>query len=660
MTTTPATQTPKVDSWGWSLHPVATQVGSDPVVHDSPLAATSTPSPTVLTISAESMLTAPQDRTPSARYVHRDTWQLALVGPTRNGESDFAPLDVALDADGRTYLADGRRNIVRVLGADGTLEAVWHCPGPMFQPDWVLVPSAIAVDPNGGDVAVLWRIYSRFDWKGSTGLVDIRRRDGSSRSTWMTSSTTDIAFHGPSGDLFMAVPGTIRRVHFSDGKPIGETYTQVRLPSAGNFDVMADGRVVYLSPWNGNVVVLQQDRSSAISFDLGGIAARAVAVDDRDRIYVLVQPPDPERADAPLVLSFDASGRLLRTLTVGELASFPVPPQRWPWTIALGPAGMVLTTGDSDFRIQRYDPAFAATWSLRGGAVQPEFVYTPTRNRTLADIAIAIGAGDAVLVLDNPGRRVLSLTREGLEQSSYDLPGEGVDIAADGADTFVSFPDGQVWRGAPGGGALSPWLGDCDCALGGRLAVVADALFVSQPGDRRLSSFDIATGSLRQLLAPAGMPALWPTDLAASSDGQLVTADVAAGRMQLWNSRLDPGHSWLAGGNRGPRRIAASRLADGRVVIGVLTEDGQVEIRDAGGALIATWRTDDESAVALTPVDIAIDSRGTVYIADAKQQAVSDYVPADATSPTPTPEPRPTAAPQVPAPTAIATADPIG
>ncbi len=223
---------------------------------------------------------------------------------------------------------------------------------------------------------------------------------------------------------------------------------------------------------------------------------------------------------------------------------------------------------------------------------------------------------------------------------------------------LAAVPGGGVWLSRPDGldrwteaGGLESLDLPCDCPDGGRIAASELPgllnLFRSRPREGQVQVIDAAlkaTAGTVRLPEPA---ALWPTDLAATPRGELLTADAATGEVQRWTAGGLLRGSWLeTGPGAGPKRIAAADLEEGPDRAAILTADQRLVLRE-----LPEGRWLGEMPVPLPAADgyaedLALAPDGRIAVSDSGGGQVHLLAPLPGGLPTPggAPSPTPTAA----------------
>jgi Mg-chelatase subunit ChlD len=256
-------------------------------------------------------------------------------------------------------------------------------------------------------------------------------------------------------------------------------------------------------------------------------------------------------------------------------------------------------------------------------------------------LALAAAPDGTLEVLDADEARIVSFDPAGQPTVVGAAPLDAVDLAVDELGRrFVSTAGGRLSRLAPQDLVTPTWEVDCACDLGGRLAAAADTLYVSQPRMLAVGLVDAGRGTPGRSRQLADAVGLWPADVATGPDGRLYTADLVTAQVQAWRGEA-PDSSWPAGLLAGPRRLTGGHLADGTPVIASLMADNDVELHALEGNLAGRFEPRLADGRAFTPVDIAMDAEGLVWLADAKTRAVHLFAPGGGIPATPESSPTP-------------------
>lgn len=652
--------------------PQSTPTGSQP--------GTPVPGSTAVSATAETPAGIPDAPAPALKlvqlgpldYRHVTTWYSA-----RALSGDMQPLDVAVGSGGRLYVADGGSNRILGYGNESAANSAWTAYTQF--PGTYEVPMAIEVAEGSGDVYAAWRIDGVVRRQGGeypviSTFLDIHAPDGSARRG---DTGNDIIGYGPddidlddtTGDPLVSAGGQIVRVNASVRE-----FERYHIPGAGadpgRFAVLGGRNLAILRQAAGAILVLIPGSPWPRTISLGASVPLDVTTDEADNLHVLVRPSGAADPAAPLVLSYDPSGRLIRSLSAAELGASHPPATRWPWALDVGPGGLAFTTAGERFEIHRRDVAGANLPVIFGGPVRSSYVPPIAWDPTADSVALAPTADGGLLVVDNQWQRLIELDHSGKMSSGRRLPGGVADLAVnEDGEVFVSTRSNRLLRFPPGVDGPATWDVECDCRHGGRLALSGDFVYASHPAGRRISIHDARTGELRLGRYRADAAGWWPSDLLWLVDGRLLTADLAGRQVQAWRSGGAPISAWPFGLLLGPRRLADGQLADGRAVVAAVMADRAIEMHDAqSGTLLARWEPRLQDGRPVYADDIALGPGGRVFLAEAgifpdgwsihvfepvaEALPTATVLPGTPTGPAPTPSP---AFSPTPAPTTTAT-----
>lgn len=570
-------------------------------------------------------------------YGHVGTWRLPQ-GPSE-------PLDLALGPGGDLYVADGLRRVVMAFHANGERWASW--PSPAIAEG--MVPIAVSFDPTRNLLYTLWQ---RFDQAPDGGApqpgplyLDRRAPDGSTDNAVLSlqflTGGTDMAMDPTTQELVVLSGDQVTRLRMPGATRAGGFAVDATRGLPTRIALLADGRIALAGPSMAAVALYDPGGAPAGELALPEGSPAALALDPGGALQVLVQANTRRGPDTPLLVTFAASGARTASRTAGAMGVPPLPAGDWPWALAASSDGLALSTGTARFIVARFEPGWAPAWSLSGRWVRSRFILQSLSRGSDPTLALALRPDDALEVLDPDEGRVLAFDTSGRAEVVGAAPADAVDLVVDDAGRrFVSTAGGQLWQLAPQDQITPTWQVPCACALGGRLAAAAGAVYVTQPRTLTLGTFDALLGmSGRSLQLPEAV-GLWPADVATGADGRLYTADLVTAQVHAW--AMDQGPvAWPAGLLAGPRRLAGGHLADGTPVIASLQADNQVELHGLDGNLAARFAPRLSNNELFTPVDIAMDAEGLVWLADTRSRAVHLFAPSAGVPTTPETPPTP-------------------
>ena len=583
-----------------------------------------------------------------AHYVLHDHWPLP--------EAPAEPIDLALDADGTLFVADGRSNQVLVYDSDNSLMDAWSDPPTGALPGYVHVPRAVAADSSRGLVYVLWARFREsppvFE---PTGLfLDTRKPDGSNprplQAITFMDRALDMAVDPSTGDIFYIGDGRVTRLRMPGRVPIPGFNAPA---GAVRIAVSRGGLLALANPAGRRVDLFTLDGAPAGRRGLGEVTPLALAGDDRGNIQVLVRSDRPTDPASPLVVTIDPSGAQVDARSAAEIGA-PVPPEgTWPFALALSRDRAALASASSRFQVHRFDVDGPSSAPLIGAPALPAFEPRGEDAAAIgAGLSLDVSASGAVAVLDVKAAQLLEFDGSGDSRLIRGVPDGSVDFALDGAGgAVVTTGDGRLMRLPPGSpDAPATWDVPCDCGLGGRVAVEPGIVHVTRPREQTVESFDAVDGSPHHWVTIPDAVGLWPSDVAVGLDGRRDQHVVHQRPRHGARPRVDGRRrSGLHAADRSVVRPAASggrELLDGTDVLVAVMGDGYIEMYAvANGNLMARWLPREHDGLVLSPSDIALGRSGEVYLADARERGVFVYGRGSGVPGTPVPSPGPTATP---------------
>ena len=285
----------------------------------------------------------------------RQAWGTAGTAPNQLQE----PKGVAIDAQGRIYVADSGNNRIEVLDANGAPVATWGSQGTgpgQFQEPW-----GVAVAPDG-------TVYVADTWNHRIEKFDSQ---GKFLAQWGAYGTTDGRAQSPDnilwgprgvavdsqGNVWVTDTGNKRVIKYD---PNGKVLGQYGGIGAGDGQFMepvgiaidGQGNIYVADTWNHRVQVFDSNFTFLRQWPVEGWDSQSVvnkpyiAVDGSGNVYVT----DPE---AYRVIKYSPDGKVLAVWGKHgtDLGSFDL-----PTGIAVDTVGRVLVGDSANSRVMAFDP----------------------------------------------------------------------------------------------------------------------------------------------------------------------------------------------------------------------------------------------------------------------------------------------------------------
>ena len=558
----------------------------------------------------------------SSNYVLDAVWNLPLV-PAQ-------PMDIALAADGRLFVADAAHNAVLSYDADGGLIGRWT----LERDDEFYVPACLAFSNIDDKLYSLWiRFEEGPDGPEFKGVyLDTRRPWGEQvrplQSIGFLDWPADMAL-GASGELWVSSGTSLKSIIPSSGWMGKNLDVGDAKGIAGQIAVLDNERLAIVRPSDAAVDIMTIEGIPVGRIEIQEASPLALTGDGTGDLFVLVRADNPDDPGAPVLLRYGSDGERKDSFSAGRLGAPSQADIDWPWAVAAAPSALALTSGHARYHTLSYDENGQSRIQLVGREISESYTPRPAQSRSRPPLRLATDSQGRLIALDGQEDRLLRFDTLGRSQMYSGTPSETLDIAIGIQDeVYASTSFGKIQRFPGKTDDSIRWEKDCDCDLGGSLAASPAALYVSRPRQQGAGTYNLADGlGLRSYIFPEGV-GLWPSDVAVSHEGRLYTADMVAGQVQGWSSPDKPDVVWQAGILAGPRHIAAGRDADGNSLIGAIMADGHVELHQARhGRLVARWLAKDPEDKAFDMSDIALGDDGAVYIADAGKRKIYVYRP---------------------------------
>lgn len=584
---------------------------------------------------------------------------------------------VALAPSGRMFIADARLRRVHVIDADGTEQ-----PPLVFDDTDRYHPASIYRDPASDLLTIIWQ--EGFDSPASRYL-DVRDLAGVSVRPMVGFTLEEhtiqaIARHGPTSDLYVALPRLLLKYRDNEGD-LGETIPldiEVGYPFVGPYITglsISGDRIAVLS--EGFVSIHDLDGSRIVKVDTERRVA-AIASNPSENGFVMMLSSEGRELvpDESLLLGIDVDGERvpIRDLTSGEVGINVPADIRWPKSVALAGSHVAAigAVPGNNWAVRRSGPNPITVFGIDPDVYELPVVGEPTPP-PLGAVAIASSSSGVVVAGCTVGQdeeihttgdcqlypaaayRIEATEGTGRITNGRLLDRGLLDVALNDEDeAFVSHADfvdardresavfkaGHITRLAEGIGDDS-WDEACDCPYGGRLAAESNRLLVTRPRTREIVSFDASSGALLGgAIRTDEEYGAWPSDIADLDIGGLLTSHAGERRIKRlgadgavlteWATLADVRRApWrIAHGAWNGREIVASVAAGGRI-LGYAAEDG---------TLLFDWAPRRADETALDPVDLAIDKNQQLLIVDGSGSIeIFESSPTTWEPPTPTP-----------------------
>jgi len=453
------------------------------------------------------------------------------------------------------------------------------------------------------------------DWSYGTGLVGPRHcAVDDSGNTWVADRDNHRLVETDASGSVIGSFGTL-------GTDPGELYQPSGVAISGT------GNVYVANTGNNRIEVF--DLTGAYQFNFSGTATAGgplsqpmgVAVDTAGIVYVADTGNDQ-------VQLFDATGGYIRSWGVsGSANSEFVSPEG----IALGADGRVYVADTGNNRIQCFNSGgtFVRKWGTLGSADGDLRRPTSVASDALASIYVADSDNHRVQVFNSTGS-FLRKWGSGGGNGGFFKP-EGAIVDGTGQLYVADTRNNRVQLFDNTGGFVSAWgsfgAGNSQFDRSGGVALDNSGnVLVTDRGNNRVERFS-AAGSFQ---AAWGTPGSGdgsfdaPHGIAVDSVDRVYVVDSANNRVQV----LDPDgvyiRKWGApgvGDGQFNHPTAAAIAPWGQVLV-TDTGNRRVQVFHPGGTFVRSWTLPLGTS---EPAGIAVDSRGTVYVADPPSDAIYAY-----------------------------------
>lgn len=586
------------------------------------------------------------------RYVHRSQWPMPYILPV-------APVDLALGADNDAlYVVDGLNNNLQVFDRAGlrisAIERHWGAPSTA-QP---LTPLAVETDPIDVHVDVVWGETEPSGGAEGPGAISRKFRERlASEPSFLVPLGNQGAYVDMAPQLFNHRGEWPHVLLFRRGDmslevdPRGLFGGSWEIPATGGWPrlaVGADGRTALATGNEEGLRVYDAAGQLTGTITLQGRVPLAPVVDAAGMLNVLVREKGLRAGLAVVSMDWDGTIHAVR-----RLEGLRAPPSiSWPWALAVSDRGFAVTAASTVFEIHWFDVVGTPIATVYGTRVMPRYVpgatYSPRHERPGSPSSIAISR-EHLFAADTVGAQVVAFDAvppgAPATQGRVAMPGTALwDLDAAGDEVIGLQVNHSVvlWSGGPDS-LHTEWSTPCNCDAFSRVAVAPTSIYVTAPDERRITRLSRQDGTSMSTIVLGANLETSPTDIAVSDAGRLFTAEEDQ-RVHEWSSAGVEIGAWRAGGAAGgPWRLAVSNV-DNLPTVAVLTGDGAVELYDASGVSLAQWRPLDEAGEAVYAEDIAIDTSGRVFLADASgwihvyEEAEPTGSPTRTVTPSPTPD----------------------
>ena len=515
-------------------------------------------------------------------------------GPATKAMLSF-PNDVAVDAIGNVYIADGNSRIRKVDAFTETISTIagtgergYSGDGGLATEAQLGAPFSVAVD-GAGNLYISETVNSR-----------IRKVDAAT-------------------GIISTIAGTGERDYSGDGGPAAEA------PLWNPLGVTVDGAGNLYIADNTNSRIRKVDAATGIISTVAGMGRRGHGGDGGPATEAQLVPRDVA-VDGAGNLYIASANRIRRVDGAGIIST--IPHEVNPLSLrglAVDPKGNVYFTQSFTNVVRKFDPAAGTTLTAAGGGYLDHFIATLGKLSNPG--GVAVDSFGNVYVADTQNQRV-----------------RGVSAYGGGISTIV----GTGERGYSGDGGPATEAG---LAFPNGVAVDASGnIYISDGWNRRIRKVDAGTWTIttiagtgeRGYSGDGGPPTeakLGPSGVAADSAGNIFIADAGNNRIRkvdvfagIISTNAGTGE-WGYAGDGGPASEAMLSFPDdvavdraGNVYI---ADGGNNRIRkvDAFTGIISTIAGAGERGYAgdggpateaglNSPGGVAVDDAGNVYIAD--------------------------------------------
>jgi len=556
------------DTWQWSsdAEPVATVDGSV----DASCAVTGVAEGTaqVAVLEAESGVSqaatvSVNDPTPGAFTLDH------TVGAASAGRL-LDPEGVALDADGRVFVADTGNDRIRAFSAGGVFERGWACANN---------PQGIAVGADGN----MYVCYGYDDWDGQGAGVQVYNSSGTLVTQWGSYGSANGQLIDPGG---------------LDTDSSGNVY----VADTGNHRVQvftADG--AYVRKWGNNGVA-----------DGFFESPRDVAIDSDGYVYV---------CDNTRIQKFTYIGGWLLTWTASYRGAIAFDSSN----LLYAPSGWGSTTVD----VYSGAGSLVRTVALSEGCLCSDYMGIAVSAG--GNIHIASSPRDSVYVYGSDGSLTGSWGGNGTGDAQFIAPSGATQSST--ADVYVTDTGNHRIEQFDATGAYVRKWGGWSSSNGyfdgpsGVAVGLGGNVYVADRNNNRVQFFDASGAWLGKWGTPGSGAGefSFPTGVAVDAAGRILVVD--ADNLQVFDSLGNYVNGWDGSAGMGaftaPLGVAVG--PDGTVFVA----DGgnhRVQSFTGDGVFIASWGAMGATEGSFsTPTGVAVDPFGFVYVADSGNNRVQVF-----------------------------------
>jgi uncharacterized protein YjiK len=525
-----------------------------------------------------------------------------------------SPTGVALDSAGNIYVVDDQTDRVQKFSPAGEYLMQWGTYGT--GDGQLKSPGGIAIDASDN-------VYIA---DSSNDRIQKFTSDGTYILQWGIYGTADGQFKHPVG-VSIDNLGNVLVVEYAGHRVQKFTPTGTFILKFGTYSSTNHNMGYFSYPRGitsdatGNIYVADTNKNRVQIFNTSGTAIgqignvptsgtadgyfnkpTGVAVDAAGNIYVAdrynnrIQKFNSSRT---FVSKWGQSGKL-----DGDMIS--------PYGLVIDDSGNLLVAEQSNYRVQ----TFTTT-----GAYVSKFGKASLDSPN----GVAVDASDNIYVADSDNFRLLKFNanREFISEWSVAEGNRATNIALDSlGNMYVLSEDYGVYKYSPTGVFITKWggVGTGDGLFGWPMGIATDSsdnVYVADSDNNRIQKFDSNGNYLTQWGALGAEDGQfdYPTSVYVDASNTVYIADLANSRVQKFNANGLFLGKWGSNGNDNGQFIGIHGITGdsaGNIYIVDNTAD-RMQKFTSEGVFLAQWGWDDDM---YAPHDIAVNSEGTVYVAD--------------------------------------------